>query len=956
MKKAVFAVAVACAVCASVAGSVLGAASSYPSSLGFRSTASAVTGSAKLDTSNGTVDATTTTTPAQNATGWYAFDPGAASTTQLSTIPTTSDGKGWLVDPAGGATGFPAGNWTFTVKTDIPDSNLVAGAAVLTIGIWKGTISGGAFTPTGTILAPTDDPAAQDIRSGVGNVTTTVTYPVGKVSLAAGETLFVDAWRHQTAGINSGTASEREVDLLVNDGTTKLTHPAADDTGPTHGVTLTAVGGKAYLASGTLYYNGTADGSFTLGDALADTGAGPFQVTYPAVGTTGWTHPAENVTTGPAYRSSTYSWTAGSTTSPGAQTITGEDLAQQTSTATVTLTNDSTAPSGQTVTLAAGPTYGAASVGLTLVRGADAGSGVDAASGVVQRASAAYANGTCGTFGAYATVTLVSGADASVLGGNCYRYQYLVSDNVGNQAASAPSADAKVDTTPPAITDVTASEVTGAGDQRFDAAAGTVWFRPAGSGSFTLTATAADDQSGVAQFAFPNVSSTGGWTGSNGGIDTASPYTSPIAYTWTANAAAPGAVTLTATNGTGLTTTRTITIAPDTTAPSGQAVALVGGPYFATRSVPLAVTNGTDTGSGVDPSRTVVERASAPLSGGSCGVYGAYDAVTLASGADTTVQSGRCYRYRAKATDNVGNVSEASASSADAKIDTTAPSAPRLTFSALTNAVARGSTVWYRPGTSGSFTVTADGDGRANAGYAFTGGADFTVAGTGSSRTYTFRDAAAEVPPVTVTVTNGAGVVSSPATFKLEADSTTPALTITCNGRACAATPYGAPVTVTLAAADAGAGPKTIRYTTNGKDPSATSGTTYVRPLRLTELTRLKAVAVDAVGNATRVRTQVVSLPAPGPLALRVPARVSAPTTATFLTVKVTTGTAASVAVTFAGSGTRKPSRWSFALKQGSSAVALRLPRGLPRGAYHLTWTGKTGVHRTTRTTAVTLT
>ena len=185
-----------------------------------------------MDSGSGAVDTTTDNVPAQNATGWYRWNPGTSQTTQLTTIPTTSSGSGCFVDPVGGATGFPAGNWSFTVVTDIPDATLTAGTAVLTVGLWKGTLSGGTWTPTQTILTPTDDPAAQNLRTTVANKTTTVTFALPAFSIAAGETLFVDFWRHQTGGINTGTATRRQLDFYVNNGNAFITHPAADDTAP----------------------------------------------------------------------------------------------------------------------------------------------------------------------------------------------------------------------------------------------------------------------------------------------------------------------------------------------------------------------------------------------------------------------------------------------------------------------------------------------------------------------------------------------------------------------------------------------------------------------------------------------------------------------------------------------------------------------------------------------------
>src|SRR5262249_25463411 len=127
-------------------------------------------------------------------------------------------------------------------------------------------------------------------------------------------------------------------------------------------------------------------------------------------------------------------------------------------------------------------------------------------------------------------------------------------------------------------------------------------------------------------------------------------------------------------------------------------------------SVPLTVAWGTDAGSGLDSSTQVVERDSATLSGGSCGTFsGTWSSVTLTGGADTTVTSGSCYHYRLRVSHNVGNQSAISASSADAKVDPSAPSAPSLTLSessALSSV--SGTTLYYNAqGTNtASFTVT----------------------------------------------------------------------------------------------------------------------------------------------------------------------------------------------------------------------------------------------------------
>jgi hypothetical protein len=954
--------------CAFVAGDAGGAASNYPSPLELRSTAATGTSTTwKLDTSTGTVNGTTSNVPAQNETGWFTFDPGTMSTTALGSLPTTTDGNGWVIDPVGGATGFPSGDWTFTVKTDIPNATPTAGAALLTIGIWKGTFSGGVFTATGTLLDPTDDPLGQDIRPNGNNVVTTVTYTLAKASLAAGETLFVDLWRHQVDPINTATAGEREVDLLVNDGVTQLTHPAADDTGPTHAITVANVSGGTYFNSSTttVYYRGSSAGSFTASDAITDSASGEYSVTYPLVSTSGWTHAAETVTTGPSFTSSAYSWTAGSTTSPGAQTLTGEDGAVQQSTGTLTITNDSTAPSGQTVALSGGPGYSTLSVPLTLGDGSDSGSGLDSASGVVERASATDSSGTCGTFGSYATVALTSGADTTVTTGNCYRYRYKISDNVGNQsAASSASADAIVDTTVPTVTNAAPTEVTGTGDQYYDATSDTLFFRPAATGSFTMNATPADTQSGIASVAFPSVAATAGWTSSTGGTDTSTPYASPVNYSWTAGASAPGAVQVTATNATGLTATDTMTISADSTPPTGGTIALVGGPYYTTASVPTTVTGGTDAtgGAGIDSTRATIERASATLSAGTCGTFGAFTAVTLTSGADATAVSGNCYRYQYKAVDNVGNVAAtASAASGDAKVDTSAPTAATLTFSGLTDVGSTGTTVYYKPAGSGSFTVTAAATDTQSgvASYAFPTITGWTNTGSGSSQTYSYTGSPAAATQG-ITATNNAGLTSTATNFTLAADSTPPTVNVLCNGIPCSTVVYKAPVTITITATDTGSGEDKIVYTTNGTTPDSATGTEYQDAVSVSSQTTLKVRAYDVAGNESVVITKLIRIgtaAAARRLTFSAPLRLSARRTARQLQARIRTSARATVNASLRGPGLKRPVRWRFVVKPGTSVVELRLTRHPVRSGRHvLTWTVSTRTSKTTRVTRVTFT
>jgi hypothetical protein len=715
-------------------------------------------------------------------------------------------------------------------------------------------------------------------------------------------------------------------------------------------LTLTTSPPYAYVKTSplTLYYSAHS-GSVTV-DVNDTTDNGPLTVDFPDVFSD---DPAPGTST-----SHTYSWTASDTDS-GSKQVTLSDLDGTGTPHSFTVTRDITPPTGMSVTLVGGPNYGSLSVPLTLNVGSDAGSLVNGASGVVERDSVALSSGACGSFtDAWAPVTLSSGADTSVASGNCYRYRYTVSDNVGNSATSADSATAIVNTTVPTVAVDAPTEGSGASDQFWNATAKTLWFRPAATGSFTLNATATPATGlTITQVAFPDVSATSGWSGSTGGADTSSPYASPTAYTWAAGAAAPGAVKVTATSSDGLTASDTVTIGADSTAPTGQGVTVTGGPWFG-GSVPLALVAGTDAGSGVDSTRSVVERASATLTNGACGTFGTFAAVTLSGNADASVASGNCYRYQVKATDNVGNVSVASKPSEDAKVDTTPPSTPALFFSGFTNTAASGKIVYFRPGGTGSFTVTAassDAESGVTS-YSFPTVSGFTSAGTGPRRTYAFTgSASAPAGELAVTATNAAGLSSSNSTFTLVGDGTAPSLAVRCNGGACSKKPYAKAVMVTFAAADATSGVGTVRWTSDGTTPSLDHGNEYLRGIAINGVARLKIRAFDKAGNASPL-VSVTVVSRASRLVFRAPTALKLGANARYASLKVTSTRRASVRMTMTGTGLKRAVRWSFILDPGTSIVRLRLPKGVKHpGTYRIVWTLTSGSGKTTRSTRVTL-
>ena len=565
----------------------------------------------------------------------------------------------------------------------------VVAALVVTLGAgsaqayWTPTsLPGGSTTAAATTVGagarPTGVPtggsvalswAASTLGSGQAvSGYTVIRYSAGNVPQTVGGTCsgLVAATTCTETGVPTGTWTYTITPRFATNWTgaesPKSSNVVVDATPPTNAITLSGVTGAAVLSGTTVYYRGVAAGSFALRNAVADAETGPASSATAALTgtTTGWTHTPSTVSTpaGGPYVSSAFSWAAGTTSSPG-EVVTGRDVAGNTATTSLTFVNDSTGPSGGTVDavglVGTGARYSiSTSLSIAFTAGSDP-TGVVLTAARLYRATAtltstAGADGVCGTYGAYAAVGVVNPvspyANTVPTAQRCYRYQYVVADGFGN-STTYTSGDIKVDTTVPSRPTLAFSGFT---NTYWSGTGTTVYYRSnAASGAFTVTAASTDADSGIASFAFPALGTN--WTSTPGalGVNT---------YSWTGAPAAPGTRNVTATNNASRTSTTTsFTMTADITAPSAGSVTYVNGSTGG-GTVSVTFTTGTDGGSGLGT--RLLQRADAPLTGLTCGTYGAFATVVGGTNpasplVDTVATSGFCYKYQYVVSDNVGN-------------------------------------------------------------------------------------------------------------------------------------------------------------------------------------------------------------------------------------------------------------------------------------------------------------
>ena len=593
----------------------------------------------------------------------------------------------------------------------------------------------------------------------------------------------------------------------------------------------------------TAFYRPAGSGSFDVTASSTDGQSGIASYTFPTL--TGFTLSG----TGGAR-----TYTLATPTEPdGAKTVTTTNNAGRTNNSTFTLTADTTAPAGGSITANGGGAYDTdGTVALAKTDHSDGGSGI--ASQTFTRATATLVNDVCGSFAGTDPVTILAGNDADTLSSGCYRYTLAATDNVGNQV-STQSTIVKVDATAPTAPTLTLSNATG--DAHYPGSGSTIWFRSAAGagGSFDVTASSTDAQTGIASYSFPALGA--GWSQSGSGATRT--------YTYADAAATPGASNVTATNGAGSGSANgTFTVSNDTTGPTGGSItANGGGAYDGDGTVALAQVDFTDGSAGI--AGHTLTRESATLAADACGSFSGSDPVTITAGNDADTLTTGCYRYTLTGTDNVGN--QSSVQSAIVKVDTSAPTAPTLALSNLSaNAHYAAGTLFIRPSAGGTFRVTATSTDPHTgvASYTFAplntnGGTNFSGSQTGDHFDYTF-DGTTTAPSTgrTVTASNAAGVVSNNGSYMIVEDGNGPATTLTDPGAnlrgtvgltATATDPDAGVVSVAFQHSPAGAGTWTTISTdsTPGDGFSASFDTTG----QADGLYDLRALATDDVGNTS---------------------------------------------------------------------------------------------------------
>jgi hypothetical protein len=412
-------------------------------------------------------------------------------------------------------------NWNTTTSTDglydvrvVTTDNVgtaVTSATIANVRVDNTAPAGSITTPAasanvrGTISVTS---SSADAGSGVASALFERS-PAGAgtwTSLAAADTTAPYAVNWATTGVADGPYDLRvtTTDSAGNTFTSPtVTNVLVDNTAPVASVVMTGGAPSAFQNGSTIYYRSSTAGSFGLVATVTDAGSGAASALFPAVGSAGWTHAVETVTTplhGP-YASSNFAWTSGAN-APGAYNVTLADAAGNTTSSAFTIARDNAAPTGAVT--APGAAANLRGTVTATSNSADAASGVASAQFQTSPAGA----GTWSNLGAADTASPFSATwDTTIYAEGLYDVRVITTDNVGNTFTSPAIANVRIDNTQPT------GSITAPAANAF-----------VSGNSVAVSANSADTGSGVASAQFQtSPHGTGTWS-NLGSADTTSPY------------------------------------------------------------------------------------------------------------------------------------------------------------------------------------------------------------------------------------------------------------------------------------------------------------------------------------------------------------------------------------------------------------------------------------------------
>lgn len=434
--------------------------------------AAALAAPASVSTSNVTASSVTIHVDTIPATGptptSYRVDRTGPADVVATGICSISDSTGSCADPSPkqGVTNTYAifsklgDNWvsatSATTSAAVPSSDSIAPTTTATPSP-AGNAAGWHKGDLLVQLASTDNVGGSGVKE--------ITYSAAGAQVIASTTVSGTSTNVGLTTEGTTTISFFATDNADNVESTRTVTIKLDKTGPSNVLSLTgATGSASYLSGSTVYYRGSAAGSFRVQNAVIDVLSTPASSTTALTAATGWTHSGSTVSapTGGPYVSNAFTWAASTSTSPTA-TATGRDVADNTAVSNLALTNDVTGPTGGSVSYSSA-TSQSSSVSVGFAAGTDAGAGVNAGSALLQRASAAYTAGACEAFGSFSTIatTPASSPFADTLPSDgCFTYQYVVSDNLGNTTTHTSPNTVIRDNAIPTVTNVTSALANG---------------------------------------------------------------------------------------------------------------------------------------------------------------------------------------------------------------------------------------------------------------------------------------------------------------------------------------------------------------------------------------------------------------------------------------------------------------------------------------------------------------